>query len=304
MKRIEALNKAIQDSINTVATAVKMPLYEPEYNAAFVLELPRRLNSIGEFKSIRFAGCFIHQSPIASFSGKIAKPARCEIGDLLVITRTTIDGDDRFNAAIIQWKVSTSFPCVLSSPGELKQLDLYEHWPIFSLSSKGGTFDIYPKTVTPGAQYGLILPDVQTVINCMIPSSNLDLVGSVSFARFIINMMKWHTGRPFDYNSNNSSDSWSRLINKLISASLSKKFTLKRISLGGHTGKFPRATPDFLSFLLDQETIAIFDDNTDNNAISILFIDMGPEPYEKRQAPRIDRQDRLRRKNKSQAWED
>ena len=274
MKRITALNKAIQGSINTIAASVKKPLREPEYNAAFVLELPQRINSIGLFKNVRFGGCFIHQSPIASFTGKNGSPARCEIGDLLVITRTTIDGDDRFNAALIQWKVATSFPCVLASPGELNQLDLYEHWPVFSLSSKGGTFDIYPKTVTPGAQYGLIRPGAQTVINCMIPSSCLDLMDSVSFARFIINMMKWHTGRPFDIDSANSSDAWSCFINKLISASLSKVFTLKRISKSGHKGKFPRANLDFLSFLLDEETIKLDDNDLDKDAISILYINM------------------------------
>lgn len=291
MKRIAELNKAIQGSINTIATAVKKPLHEPEYNAAFVLELPRRLNSSGVFKNVRFSGCFIHQSPIASFTGKFATPAGCEVGDLLVITRTVVDKDERFNAALIQWKVSTSIPCILSSPGELKQLDLYEHWPVFSLSSKGGTFDIYPKTVTPGAQYGLIRPGAQTVINCMIPSSCLDLMDSVSFARFIINMMKWHTGRPFVYNSTDSSDSWSSLINKLISASLSKKFKSKRISKGVHKKKFPRADPDFFSFLSEQETIEI-ENNTDNDAISILYIDMAPEFYEKWQGPRMDWQEK------------
>ena len=244
-------------------------MQEPDYTAAFVLELPKLLNSSGVFKKVRFGGCFIHKSPIAKFTGKYVKPAGCELGDLLAIVHTVVDGDDRYNATLLQWKKTTSLPCVLSSPGELKQLDLYEHWPEFSLSSKGGTFDIYPKTVTPGAQYGLILPGTQTVINCMIPSSSLDVLDSVSFARFIINLMKWHTGRPFVLDSTDSSDSWSLLISKLISSSRSKAFSRDNIQKPASN----RANLDFLSCLKDQDPIKLDVDAVEHEAISILYID-------------------------------
>ena len=279
MKKITAINNAIKDAISVVAAKAKKPLEEPDYNAAMAIELPPLVNASGVFPGVKFGGCFIHQSPKATFAGKYANPSTCEVGDLLVICHDVVDGDDRYNAALIQWKKLQSGVENISGTA-LKQLDLYEHWPVFTLNCCNCHFDIQPKTVTPGAQYGLIQPMLQTSLYCTIPSMTLKVVDSPSFARFLINLMKWQTGRPFVLDENQGiQDSWSDLIIHLIFVSLSKRFNRKNVGYED----WPRASKGLLRMLVediddkdDPYVIAGRDgQEQDDGSISILYVEMG-----------------------------
>ena len=273
MKKITSINTAISQAISNISVKATKPMQEPDYCAAMVLELPRLLNVSPAFPKIRFAGCFIHQSPKVTFCGKSAKPSTCELGDLLVICHDKVDGDDRYNAALIQLKKPTN-GCTETIKGDaLKQLYLYEHWPKFTLNSTGTVvYDIYPKTVTPGAQYGIICSGVQDKVFCSIPSILLSAQDSVSFARFLINLMKWQTGRPFVLDLKNTDDTWSFLISQLIHVSLSKRFNRKNI------GQFnqPRMSKRLFSFFSSfEEKDGVAKDKEDG--ISILYIEMEEE---------------------------
>lgn len=276
MKKITAINKAVLEAINIVAAKAKKALQEPDYNAAMANELPPLLNASGAFSGVKIGGCFIHQSPRVTFAGKYANPSTCELGDLLVICHDVLDGDDRYNAALIQWKIIKSGVEKVTGTA-LKQLDLYEHWPLFALSSCGCHFDIFPKTVTPGAQYGLIQLGMPTSLFCSIPATTLKAANSPSFARFIINMMKWQTGRPFDIDgAQGKKDAWSNLILHLLAVTLTRCFNRRNVLYED----WPRTSKDLLQMLVRDE---INDDGIARNAvdeaaedgeISILYIDM------------------------------
>ena len=274
MKKITSINNAIQTAINNIASKAVKPMQEPDYNAAVAIELPRLINASGVFPNVQFGGCFIHHSPKATFSGKYHNPATCEVGDLLAICHDVVDGDDRYNAALIQWKILHHGVEIITGMA-LNQLDLYEHWPPFKLNSCNCQFDILPKTVTPGAQYGLILPGVPANLYCSIPSISLRTENSPSFARFIINLMKWQTGRPVVFNGiHKTADGWSSLVEHLILASLTKRFNRSNVKLKD----VPRSAQDFLKLLVtdcaDKETITLNEGEEDDGGISILYIEM------------------------------
>ena len=256
MKKITVINNAIQQAIALIAAkAGGKKLQEPDYSAAFAIELPPILNANKVFPNIHFGGCFVHQSPMATFVGQNATRSRCELGDLLVLCHEVIDGDDRYNAALLQWKILKSGAETLSGLA-LRQLDLYEHWPLFSLTSRGtiSWFDILPKTVSPGAQYGLIFPSAGQSFFCRIPSKELQIIDSPSFARFLINLMKWQTGRPVVLDEDSGrTDEWSQLIEYLIRNSLMKFFTRSNISTVAK-----RASKDLLKMLISDANVDPF----------------------------------------------
>ena len=277
MKKITAINNAIQNAISIVAAKAKRALQEPDYNAAMAIELPPLVNACGVFPGVKFGGCFIHQSPMATFVGKDGKSSTCEVGDLLVVCHDVVDGEDRYNAALIQWKKLSSGVEKITGAA-LKQLDLYEHWPVFILNCCNCQFDIQPKTVTPGAQYGLVLSDPSVSMYCTIPSMTLKVADSPSFARFIINLMKWQTGRPFVLDENQRvQDSWSALIIHLLFVTLSKRFNRKNVGYED----WPRASKELLRMLIESKEVndgiasVNEKEEQDDGSISSLYVEMG-----------------------------
>ena len=271
MKKITVINNAIQQAISVVtAKAGGKTLQEPDYSAAFAIELPPIINANKISPNIHFGGCFIHQSPMATFAGQHANQSICEVGDLLVLCHEKVDGDDRYNAALIQWKKLNTGSGTISGSA-LKQLDLYEHWPSFTLKSGKSVslFDILPKTVSPGAQYGLIFPSSSLSLFCRIPSKDLQVIDSPSFARFLINLMKWQTGRPVVLDGDSGkTDEWSKLIEYLIQNSLKSIFTRRNINTVEK-----RASKDLLKMLISNANEGPFELQSTEEGISILFID-------------------------------
>ena len=275
MKKISVISGCINKAISIVKSKAKGPLQETGYNAAMAVELPTLLNKrVGLLGNAHFGGCYIHQSPRASYFGPDGKTKTCEVGDLLTIYHQVVNGYDYYNAALIQWKIMKTGKEILSGPS-LIQLNLYRYWHKFSLSSKGGSYDITPKSISPGAQYGLIIPTSQ-MLYTTCPKETLEIVDSVSFARFILNLMKWQTGRPFDLDSQNENDEWSQFVSALIRASLAKVFTSK------YHGQVnvPRTSKDILNMIANKGlTLKEVEEKgeDENEAISILYISLSEE---------------------------
>lgn len=104
------------------------------------------------------------------------------------------------------------------------------------------------------------------------------MADSPSFARFIINLMKWQTGRPFVLDENQRvQDSWSALIIHLLFVTLSKRFNRKNVGYED----WPRASKELLRMLIESkevnDDIASVNEKEeqDDGSISILYVEMG-----------------------------
>ena len=281
---IEVINDTIHEAIakveDTIVEAKRVKNYEleePDYTAALAIEFPRLINGKKVFPNITFGGCFIHQSPMVTFhSPHNAK--RCELGDLLVLIRKRTMDDIRYNAALVQLKKSNKNPIVLKDDGDLKQLYLYEKWPLFTMSSTHLQYDVFPKAVIQGALYCIIKrnPDMLYMAD---PMSMMEFSGEMTLGRFIRDVIHWQTGRAISDETHKDSDEWSRLIWDLIQNVKNKvihKGVFNRTNIGydGHN----KLSDDFLDFMLSlDEGIPTNEDmilDDDESGISILFIDI------------------------------
>ena len=98
---IKDISRNIHKAVHCAKTKLKKAsLEEPDYTAALAIEFPKLMNASGKYPTIKFGGCFIHQSPRVKFMGRQNQES-CELGDLLVLVRKqTMDGE-RYNAALL-----------------------------------------------------------------------------------------------------------------------------------------------------------------------------------------------------------
>jgi hypothetical protein len=275
---IEEINKTIREAVTNVyaqRTRNSYELQEPDYTTALAIEFPRLLNETRAFPNVRFGGCFIHQSPMVTFSSPHFAH-RCELGDLLVLLRKRTIDDTRYNAALVQLKKSDSNPIALEDDGDRKQLYLYEKWPEFTLSTTHERYNVFPKAVTQGALYCIIKRNPELMLYLAEPMSTMEYSSEMTFGRFIRDAIHWQTGRAFSDEANKDSDKWSKLIWDLIRRSGEKEFRRKNICYHRL-----RCSDDFLDYMVGEG----FDDGTPVNedmnvgdneetGISILFIDI------------------------------
>lgn len=237
-------------------------LHEPDYTAALVLIFPVLANIIMKGRA-RFGGCYIHQSPKATFHSTVKSGvASCEVGDLLVVVRRNVDGKEVYNAMLLQLKRHTqakNTPHILSSQGEMIQKELYTEWPLFSLSCTGTTtYDIYPKSITPGAQYMFIARanrlsspwSMNTLFLNSYPATSTVLDYNHTFGDSLEHLIEWQNGRSISDELNSGSDDWSKLIWSLICKSRKGTFTRKNVGVFGEErsgGAFFHIMTDCLS---------------------------------------------------------
>jgi hypothetical protein len=275
---IEEINKTIREAVTNVyaqRTRTNYELQEPDYTAALAIEFPRLLNETKAFPNVRFGGCFIHQSPMVTFTNAhVAR--RCELGDLLVLLRKRTKDDIRYNAVLVQLKKSDRNPVTLTDDGDLKQLHLYEKWPEFTMSTTQEKYNVFPKTVTQGALYCIIKRNPELMLYMTEPMSMMEYSSEMTFGRFIRDAIHWQTGRTISDEANKDSDKWSKLIWDLIHRSAIKKF--KRTNIDYHR---LRCSDDFLDFMVNEgfdggipvnENMNVGDN--EDTGISILFIDI------------------------------
>ena len=283
MTNITEINKAIQVAIAKVNAQKHGKLQEPDYTAALALEFPKEMNKTKVFPNIKFGGCFIHQSPIVQFDSPHNQRG-CELGDLLVLLRKRTKDDVRYNAALIQLKISDISPATLHGEGDLKQLYLYEKWPVFTIISTGERYDLFPKTVTQGALYSIVQRKSVPQFFMAEPESCMAFSGDMTFGRFIQNAINWQAGRTVADESSKPLDEWSRLIWDLIKQSAHKVFNRKNIGWNN----CPRLSDCFLNYMTEDNSIKI-PTNGENEigdgegtGISTLIIDIDEiEPRER-----------------------
>jgi len=265
-------------------------LQEPDITAILVKELTIRLNKYFNRRkcNCKFGGCFVHQSPRVHFVDSKGKKGSCEAGDLLVLCRKIVDGVEQFNATLFQLKM-------LPIHGiNKRQLELYQKWPLFEIKSFA-KYNIYPKAITPGGQYLFVSIDSPNrhALYSAIPSKKEDLSLYNTWGEFLLDFIRWQTGRPISPESSAVKDDWSRFIWDLIGNSRIKVFNR---TPAGYT-KVPRTNGDFFCMMTMRDNDQIlFEDNyggnnyitTMNNneqddfgAISILFIDIDEDESER-----------------------
>lgn len=276
MSYIQDINNAIAQSVAHVKAKAKKKgwvMQEPDYVAALTTEFPQMVS--GLIPGVRFGGCFIHQKPKISFRSSIDKNKHsCELGDLLVVCRKTVEGKERYNAALLQFKRDSTKLLQITKPSELIQLEVYTSWPVFSVANVPGDFDVQPKTVNLGAQYSLIYETAVQYRSMYvhIPQTLMPFSSDLTLGRFINDLIEWQEGRTINEESKMNEEEWSRLIWTLINASKAAVFNRRRI---GNIDA-PRTSGDFFDFMREEGFIVLEPMNGEENvanAISLLLID-------------------------------
>lgn len=138
---------------------------EPDYMAAlttiFAANLSSILNKHISGMTFRVGGCFIHQKPLAEFVNPLyPRMTSPEIGDLLIVFKRNQNGEEQYNALLLQAKKNNNPFNKTIIPSIDHQLTLYTKWPAFRYKRaghlNGKKRSIHPKASTPGAQYLLI----------------------------------------------------------------------------------------------------------------------------------------------------
>lgn len=233
MSYIVDINNAISQSVAAVKAKAKKKgcvMQEPDYVAALTTEFPQKISAL--LHGVRYGGCFIHQKPKISFKSTIdGNLHSCELGDLLVVCRKTVDGKERYNAALLQFKRHSGKLLMISNRSEQIQLEVYTSWPMFSITNVPQLFDVQPKTVNLGAQYSLIYETTGQYRSMYvhIPQSTMAFSSDLSLGRFINDFLEWQEGRTINEESKMDEEEWSRLIWTLINASKTAVFNRRRI---------------------------------------------------------------------------
>ena len=277
MSYILDINNAIAQSVATVKANAKKngwTMREPDYVAALTTEFPKRI--AGLIPGVRYGGCFIHQKPLITFTSTIdGNQYRCELGDLLIICRKTVDGKKRYNAALLQFKKANRKSLTIYKRSERAQLEVYESWPKFTIPNIPGQFDVQPKTVNLGAQYALIYESAGQYhsMYAHIPQTTMSFSSDLTLGRFINDLMDWQDGRTINEEPKKDEEEWSRLIWALVGTSKTAVMNNSRAKI---FNKKPRAAGEFFDFICDTGSIIFNPENVEENAengISLLFID-------------------------------
>ncbi|MCQ2181816.1 MAG: hypothetical protein MJY89_00180 [Bacteroidales bacterium] len=276
MSYISDINNAISQAIAAVKADFKkngLTMREHDYVAALTTEFPKRIS--GLIPGVRYGGCFIHQKPIISFTSTIdGSRHSCEIGDLLIICRKNVEGEERYNAALLQFKKANRKSLTIHKRSERAQLEVYEFWPQFTIPNIPGQFDVQPKTVNLGAQYALIYESAGQYhsMYAHIPQTSMSFSSDLTLGRFINDLMDWQDGRTINKESKKDEEEWSRLIWDLVG-------TLKTVVMNSRADFFdqkPRSSGEFFDLMCNADPFILDPKNVEENAdrgISLLFID-------------------------------
>lgn len=283
MKHITEINKIIQEAVKSTRNKAKkkiIKLQEPDFTAALAVEFPSIMSKSKTFPNVRFGGCFIHQSPMATFNG-----GRCELGDLMIfVHKQTMDGD-RYNASLVQIKKTDKSPVKITAGNELKQLFLYENWPSIFVKQLRSQYDIFPKTCTKGGTYCIIKDSERQSVQFYMaePLHTMQCDSNNTLGRYIVNMIDWQAGRVIADEKNKDSDEWSRLIWDLLHYCETAVF--KRNNSGYVNPNPQRGTLCFLQQMLDDpkafsvdfiqnDDNASVNEDENNRGFAILFVEV------------------------------
>lgn len=298
MTQITEIKESIKTAIDIIESQ-KAPghiLEETDFALALALEFPKVMNRKQGYRNIKFGGCYIHPSQIATIinaannnnnavnnNNTVNPPYQsCKLGDLLILVRKHSNEHVRYNAALIklmQIKKTDTNPIVIMDPINQATLYLYRWWPVFSLASIGNKYNIYPKTVSQGALYCIIKPTRKKEWQFYMaePMQQMTYDSQMTLARFIRDAMNWQTGRAISNEADSGSDGWSKLIWDLI-----RQAEKTAVNRGVINYSSPSSLSDnFLHLMLEKQGIdisvpmdGINQSNDDVDGMSILFIDI------------------------------
>lgn len=186
---------------------------EPAYSELIASMLPSYLKDALEDSHIEATGAYIHQRPYVWFKNSAGRMRKCELGDVMVVVQDCRDGDDRINVSLLQLKRERGRIKSRLKENELNQLELYAKWPELSFPGKGTrpSYDIYPKTPTPGAQYLFVSEATSSDWHVAAPILPFDL-SAIDFARHLDLVMNFASGRSITGYDDAEKDAWSKLI--------------------------------------------------------------------------------------------
>lgn len=249
---------------STVLACGKNVPQEPDYVAQMVLGLPKDIyNSLSVYApGYQFAvsGVFCHQKPLADF-GAIKNP---ELGDImLVYIEENKYSVKKCNALLMQAKKIKNATHIIPTTEE-HQLELYEKWPTFKLlragNYNGRRIDIRPKTLHSGAQYLLLQSPYndEKKVGCAYPDKELYFEKKLS--EQIIDLMKFFTGRTFQFGDDGYGDGWSELIMYLINLSGVSRFNRRNSSLINRNRQVTAGDRTLLRNILQEVNTDMVDD--------------------------------------------
>ena len=287
---------------------------EPDYTAGLAINLPRVINErekeLACRLGLRFGGCYIHQKPYVVYEDNFKKVRR-ELGDLLVLCREKRDGEELFNAALLQLKMADG-KCDIDDG----QLRIYTEWPKIWLEGKFGgpfrSFDVYPKAVTQGALYSFVhVPDREAsqsgaededqvqgnedVLRFTVASPRRNFGrrriladnAGMRLEEFLSDFVIWQSGRSIgsrEDSLNNPCDSWSRLIWTVVDQ-LEDVFSRRR-NIGMTGRNLKREQGAFFNLLkmkdcLHEQFESVLnrmsaDGRSEGDGCALLFIDKRP----------------------------
>ena len=299
-QKISSINDALNDIIYLMYEALQSDEQEPDNTSALKEYLPFLLRDVArEFKNAHFriGGYFVHQSPRVKnlLTGDV-----CELGDLLIIYNEKHKSINYYNSLLLQAKRSCN-----NIKSNDSQYVLYNSWPKFKFSSKeilgGQNIDIYPKTVSPGAQYLIIHHSISTccffkfIVDYWCSQPILPLEKNISLAEELLDFLNFQTGRPFSdvhqqistaktdssgssssQPGNNIVDEWSKMICGLIEYVAERKYTRKNMGITKDKRRKRSTIVDSLEGLLEDSIFvdsALKNSEDESQAISVLVIE-------------------------------
>lgn len=227
-------------------------MQEPDYTAAIVTEFPDLVRKYSRYVNWNVGACFAHQRPYVTYTNQAGSNVTCELADLLLVCHKNEDGQDRYNAALMQLKMGHWLNDYhqINDVKELVQLELYEWWPKFVFKYRPMVaYDIMPKSVTPGAQYLFVNRHEEPLFTHAVPSQIMFNDADYSLGRFLVAFTQWQTGRPISPEKDQNQDDWSKAIWALIEGNRHNIYNRRNIQ---HLQK-PRNNGDFLQLLPSQE---------------------------------------------------
>lgn len=287
------INKEISSAITGLTSK-----QEPDYIAALVTKfcsnLPAILNSNIHGMKFKVGGCFIHQKPLAKFLNPPYLGMKSpELGDLLIVFKRIQNGEEQFNALLLQAKKNNTPFAKKIIPID-HQLVLYTQWPYFEYKRAGylnGTRrSVQPKSCTPGAQYLLIDEQNSNHNHCYChypcpfccnspvmfytaPSSSV-IQASHCLAWSLVDFLEFHTGKPFVPKKSVRIDHWSQMIWDLLDLSAQSIFNRNK---AGYKAA-PRSSGDVIQMILSDNNLNInlsdkSQNTNDNIGISVIVIE-------------------------------
>ena len=296
----EYFNPAIDDALEK--SCAKGFKREPCYTAALTKELPRILNDITNVKTAksglmpkyRFGSCYVHQKPYVKFGPDFK--LRCELGDLVVLVKKTINGVAAFNSALFQLKnikeTKVKIFQVRLNSSEDTQLTLYTRWGKLKIDLKSENtteYDVTPHSVSQGGSYMFVRLDRQhPTFVVAVPDRNMETMVPPSFGyyshpislgHYLCRMAEWMCGRsiaPKNDIKNGCADDWSRLIWRVIELlenAVSNCNGYGEVTRDNECGSLAFMTGYHEIDSLGESEDVIANDESDLKGFGILFID-------------------------------